>query len=301
MPFLRLQIDEDHTDKILINIFHDRALLSFFCRNLASRRNVRFRPIQIRIVEMKIIVCVSHVPDTTTKINVAADGKNIDPTGVKFILNPYDEFAVEEALKLKEKNGGEVIAISVGADSAKEAIRQALAMGADKGVLVKGDKSDSFSVASMLADAIKPQSADIILLGKQSIDFDGMGVAPMLSELLDIPCATVVVALTIEGGKVVAEKEVEGGKETIEMTMPCLVAAQKGLNEPRYPSLPNIMKAKSKPIEEITGAAMAERTVVIKMDKPEKKRANKMIQADGNAAGAAAELVKLLHEEAKVI
>lgn len=301
MPFLRLQIDENRTDKILINIFHDRALLSFFCRNLETPVDVRFRPIQILIVEMKIIVCVSHVPDTTTKINVAGDGKNIDPTGVKFILNPYDEFAVEEALKLKEKNGGEVVAISVGADVAKEAIRQALAMGADKGILVKGDKSDSFSVASMLADAIKPEAADIILLGKQSIDFDGMGVAPMLSELLDIPCATVVVGLTIDGGKAVAEKEVEGGKETIEMTMPCLVATQKGLNEPRYPSLPNIMKAKSKPIAEVAGNAPAVRTTVVKMDKPEKKRANKMIQADGNAAGAAAELVKLLHEEAKVI
>src|SRR4051812_49613215 len=103
---------------------------------------------------MKIVACVSHVPDTTTKINLAADGKNIDPAGVKFILNPYDEFAVEEALKLKEKNGGEVIAVSVGSDAAKEAIRQALAMGADKGILVKCEKSDSFSVALMLAQAI---------------------------------------------------------------------------------------------------------------------------------------------------
>src|SRR5437016_2290593 len=104
---------------------------------------------------MKIIVCVSHVPDTTTKINLSSDGKNIDPAGVKFILNPYDEFAVEEALKLKEKNGGEVIAISAGPDQAKEAIRQALAMGADKGILVRGEKTDSFSVAGLLADAIK--------------------------------------------------------------------------------------------------------------------------------------------------
>src|ERR1043165_2877895 len=116
---------------------------------------------------MKIIVCVSHVPDTTTKINLASDGKNIDPAGVKFILNPYDEFAVEEALKLKEKNGGEVVAISVGSDVAKEAIRQALAMGADKGILIKADKSDSYQVAEMLANAIKPLNADLILLGKQ--------------------------------------------------------------------------------------------------------------------------------------
>ncbi len=250
---------------------------------------------------MKIIVCVSHVPDTTTKINVASDGKNIDTAGVKFILNPYDEFAVEEALKLREKNSGEVIAISVGSDSAKEAIRQALAMGADKGILIKGEKSDSFSVAEMLANAIKPLAADIILMGKQSIDFDGMEVAPMLSELLDLPAATVVVGLTIDGMNVTSEKEVEGGKEMISLTMPCIISTQKGLNDPRYPSLPNIMKAKSKPIEEIAGSASAARTLTIKMDKPEKKRMGKIIKSDGNAQGAAAELVKMLHEEAKVI
>lgn len=250
---------------------------------------------------MKIIVCVSHVPDTTTKINVAADGKNIDPAGVKFILNPYDEFAVEEALKLREKNGGEVIVVSVGADSSKEAIRQALAMGADKGILVKGEKSDSFSVAEMLAGAIKPLGAEIILLGKQSVDYDGMQIASMLSELLDLPAAAVVTGLTIDGKNVTAEKEVEGGKEMITMPMPCIVAAQKGLNDPRYPSLPNIMKAKSKPIEEIQAAASSARTLVVKMDKPEKKRAGKIIKAEGNPQSAATELVKMLHEEAKVI
>jgi electron transfer flavoprotein beta subunit len=250
---------------------------------------------------MKIIVCVSHVPDTTTKINLTSDGKNIDSAGVKFILNPYDEFAVEEGLKLKEKNGGEVIAISVGADTSKEAIRQALAMGADKGILVKGEKSDSFSVAEMLSAAIKPLGADIILMGKQSIDFDGMEIPAMLSELLDLPAASVVTSLTIDGTTVTAEKEVEGGKEIISLSLPCIIAAQKGLNEPRYPSLPNIMKAKSKPIEEIAAAPAAPRTLVVSMNKPEKKRANKLIKAEGNAQGAAAELVKMLHEEAKVI
>ena len=249
---------------------------------------------------MKIIVCVSHVPDTTTKINLTADGKNIDPSGVKFILNPYDEFAVEEALKLKEKNGGEVIALSVGSDSAKEAIRQALAMGADRGILIKGEKTDSFSVAEMLSQTIKAQGPDLILMGKQSIDFDGMEMAPMLSELLDLPAATVITGLSIDGTNVTAEKEVEGGKEIITLSLPCIISAQKGLNDPRYPSLPNIMKAKSKPIEEISGTASEVRSIVIKMDKPEKKRANKIIEGDGNAAGAAAELVKMLHEEAKV-
>ncbi len=250
---------------------------------------------------MNILVCVSHVPDTTTKINVATDGKSMDPAGVKFILNPYDEFAVEEALRLRDKHKGEVTAISVGADNAKEAIRQALAMGADKGILIKGEKKDSFQVASMLADAIRPLNADLILLGKQSIDFDGMEIAPMLSELLNLPAATVVVSLTIEGNTATAEKEVEGGREVIELTMPCIVAAQKGLNDPRYPSLPNIMKAKQKPIQETNGTSGATRTEIVLMTKPEKKRANKILKSDGNAVGAAQELVRLLHEEAKVI
>lgn len=250
---------------------------------------------------MKIFVCVSHVPDTTTKVNVAGDGRSLDPAGVKFILNPYDEFAVEEALKLKEKNDGEVIAISVGADPAKEAIRQALAMGADKGILVKGDKSDAFSVAEMLAATIKANSPEIVLMGKQSIDFDGMEVAPMLSELTGMPSATVVVGLTIEGGKAIAEREVEGGKEKIELAMPCIIAAQKGLNEPRYPSLPNIMKAKQKPIEEVAGSASGARTAVVTMTKPEKKRVGKILKVETDAKATAHELAKLLHEEAKLI
>ena len=250
---------------------------------------------------MNIIVCVSHVPDTTTRINVAGDQKTMDAAGVKFILNPYDEFAVEEGLKLRDKHKGEVIAISVGDDKAKEAIRQALAMGADKGVLVKGDKKDAFQVASMLAEAIKPLNADIILMGKQSIDFDGMEIAPMLSELLGLPAATVVVKLDIDGAKATIEKEVEGGREVIEIDMPCIVAAQKGLNDPRYPSLPNIMKAKQKPIQEVAGTAVEARTETITMTKPDKKRANKIAKAEGNAVGAAQELARLLHEEAKVI
>ena len=249
---------------------------------------------------MTIAVCVSHVPDTTTRINVGGDTKSIDPAGVKFILNPYDEFAVEEALKLRDKLKGEVIAVSAGPDTAKEAIRQALAMGADKGILVKGEKKDSWQVAEMLAAAIKPLNADLILLGKQSIDFDGMEIAPMLSELLDLPAATVVVKLDIDGTKVTAEKEVEGGREIIETELPCIIAAQKGLNEPRYPSLPNIMKAKQKPIQEIAGAPSAARTEVVQMTKPDKKRANKILQGVEGAA-AAHELARMLHEEAKVI
>lgn len=250
---------------------------------------------------MNILVCVSHVPDTTTRINVAGDAKSIETAGVKFILNPYDELAVEEALRLRDKMKGEVTVITVGADNAKEAIRQALAMGADKGIIIKGEKKDSWQVAEMLAQAIKPLNADLILLGKQSIDFDGMEIAPMLSELLDLPAATVVVGLTIDGNKATAEKEVEGGREVIEIELPCIIAAQKGLNDPRYPSLPNIMKAKQKPVQELQGAPSAARTEVMQLTKPEKKRANKILKTDGNPTQAAHELARMLHEEAKVI
>jgi electron transfer flavoprotein beta subunit len=138
-------------------------------------------------------------------------------------------------------------------------------------------------------------------MGKQSIDFDGMEIGPMLSEMLDMPAATVVVSLVIDGTNVTAEKEVEGGREMIELTLPAIIAAQKGLNEPRYPSLPNIMKAKQKPIQEIAGTPGDARTEVVTMTKPEKKRMNKILKLDGNPTGTAHELARLLHEEAKVI
>jgi electron transfer flavoprotein beta subunit len=250
---------------------------------------------------MNLIVCVSHVPDTTTRITIAADQKSIDPTGVKFILNPYDEYAVEEALRLRDVHKGEVTVISVGPDAAKEAIRQALAMGADKGILVKSDKDNSFNVAHALAETIRPLTPDLILCGKQSIDSDGMEVPAMLAELLGLPAATVVVALKIENGAAVAEKEVEGGRETISLPLPAIIAAQKGLNDPRYPSLPNIMKAKQKPIQEVTLASVPSRVTVLRMNKPDKKRANKILKVDGNAAQTASELAHLLHDEAKVI
>ncbi|HZK76252.1 MAG TPA: electron transfer flavoprotein subunit beta/FixA family protein [Candidatus Kapabacteria bacterium] len=260
---------------------------------------------------MNILVCVSHVPDTTTRVLVGPDGTSMDPTGVKFILNPYDEFAVEEALRLRDKHKGEVTVISVGPAAVKDAIRQALAMGADKGILVIGEKNDSFQVVRMLAAAISPLlsprlrgesgGADLILLGKQSIDFDGMDIAPMLSEMLGLPAATVVVSLAMEGSTATVEKEIEGGREVIELTMPCIVATQKGLNDPRYPSLPNIMKAKQKPIQEILGAPGTARTEVVQMTKPEKARAHKILKSDGDAGGSARELARLLHEEAKVI
>jgi electron transfer flavoprotein beta subunit len=186
---------------------------------------------------MKIAVCVSQVPDTTTKVKIGSDGKSIDPAGVTYIINPYDEFAVEAALQLKEKQGGETVVISVGKDSNKEAIKKSFAMGIEKGILVKTDTElDSFAVARNLADVLKEINPDIILFGKQSIDYDNSQVGQITAELLGIPSISVVVGMTVEGSKITCEREIEGGKEIVVSTLPVAVTAQRGLNNPRYPN-----------------------------------------------------------------
>lgn len=248
---------------------------------------------------MKIVVALSHVPDTATKIKIAQDRKTIDPSGVTFIINPYDEFAVEEALKTKEKSGGEVIIVTYGNDSAKESIRKALAMGADKGILIKGELNvDSLTVAEALASEITQLQPDIIFCGKQSVDYDSSAVGQMLAELLNIPSVSTVVKLEIIDGKVRAEREVEGGKEIVETSLPCLITAQKGLNEPRYASLKGIMASKSKPIEEKQFNGITNRLVVNDLRLPDTSRKLKILGTDSSAVP---ELVKLLREEAKVI
>lgn len=248
---------------------------------------------------MKIVVALSHVPDTATKIKIAQDRKTIDPSGVTFIINPYDEFAVEEALKTKDKLGGEVIIVTYGNDSAKESIRKALAMGADKGILIKGELNvDSLTVAEALASEIAQLQPDIIFCGKQSVDYDSSAVGQMLAELLNIPSVSTVVKLDINDGKVRAEREVEGGKEIVETSLPCLITAQKGLNEPRYASLKGIMAAKSKPIEEKQFNVTSNRLVVNELRLPDASRKLKILGTDSSAVP---ELVKLLREEAKVL
>ncbi|MCB0726346.1 MAG: electron transfer flavoprotein subunit beta/FixA family protein [Ignavibacteria bacterium] len=249
---------------------------------------------------MKIIVCVSIVPDSTTKVKISDTGQSIDSNGVSYIINPYDEFAVEEALKLKEKNGGEVIAVAYGTERSKEAIKKSFQMGADKGILIKSpdENFDSYTVAKNLAEYIKDQNADIILFGKQSIDFDGLLVPSMVSEFLNLPCISVVVKLDIENGKVKAEREIEGGKEIVESALPVIIGAQKGLNEPRYPNLKSIMAAKSKPIEEVSNFYSGNKTEIIEMKLPPAKSGGKIFS---NGKEDIPELVRLLREEAKVI
>jgi len=248
---------------------------------------------------MKLVACINHVPDTAAKINVAADGKAIDKTGVTYVISPYDEFAVEECLRLKEKNGGDVTVISLGGDANKETLRKALAMGADKAVLLKDDGvRDSFGVAQALAECLKELSPDAVFFGKQSVDYDDSAVGVMVAEMLGIPCVSVVVKLEIAGGKATAEREIEGGREIVETTLPAVFTAQKGLNEPRYPSLKGIMGAKSKPIEERAASPVSAKTELVQMTKPAAKPAGRIVGSD---VSAVPELVRLLREEAKVI
>lgn len=248
---------------------------------------------------MKIVVCVNHVPDTETKVKVGSDGKTVDRGGINYILNPYDEFAVEEALRMKEKHGGEVIAMSLGGDAHKETLRKALAMGVDKAVHLKDDTvRDSMGVARALSDALKEMSPDVIWVGKQSIDYDNAAMAGLIAEMLNVPSVSVVVKEEIRDGKIVCEREIEGGHEIVESKLPAVLAAQKGLNEPRYPSLKGIMAAKSKPIEERIAAKAEIAVEVLQMRKPEPKKPGRIVGSD---VGAVRELVRLLHEEAKVL
>ncbi|UCC84461.1 MAG: electron transfer flavoprotein subunit beta/FixA family protein [Gemmatimonadota bacterium] len=249
---------------------------------------------------MRIIVCVKRVPDSESRIAKAKDGLSVDTQGVKFVLNPYDEYAVEEALKLKEAAGdGSVSVITLGGEESKETLRTALAMGVDEAVLLKGQPSvDGLGTAEKLAEAIKGREYDLVLFGKQAIDDDNLQVPAMVAELLGLPCATVVTELQVDGGAVTATREVEGGHEIVEFELPGLIAAQKGLNEPRYPSLKGIMQAKKKPLEEVDAGDAESRLEVVEVMNPPVRAAGQIV---GEGADAVPELVRKLRDEAKVI
>lgn len=222
---------------------------------------------------MNILVCISRVPDTATKIVIGSDRKSIEDKGIKYIISPYDEFAIEEALQLKQANGGEVTVLTVGSEKSQDVLRTALAMGADKAVILKTEESfDSFFTAHNIAEHAKQLNPDLILLGRQSIDFDSFQTASTLAELLEMPAVSMVSKLTINGEKVECERDIEGGKEVLEASMPCVISAQKGLNLPRYPKLPDIMKAKKKPIDIIDAKPIAARTTVLDMQLPKSNR-----------------------------
>jgi len=258
---------------------------------------------------VEIVVLLKQVPATESMIAVAGDGVSIKTDGLKYVINPYDELAVEEALVVREAQGGSVTILSVGPAKAAEAIRTGLAMGADKGVLIDpGDLTlDGLNTAKLLAAALKTLPHDLILAGHRAVDDDNFQVATAVAELLAIPNISMVVKQTIAEGKIRCVCTVEGGTKEVEASLPAIIATQRGLNNPRYASLPGIMKAKKKPLETKTpgdlglNVADLQPKVTIKALKaPAERKGGRMIQGDTVQAKAAA-LARALHEEAKVI
>lgn len=259
---------------------------------------------------MNSVVCITHVPDTESRIKLAGDGRKIDETGVKFIVSPYDEFALEEAIRLKEKSGGDVTVVTFGPDRAQQALREALARGATKALHVKGEvaEADALGIAKVLAAAIKSLPHDVVFFGKQGVGTDNGLVGPMVAELLGYPQLNVVTHLEIGDGKLTGHREIEGAEEVLEASLPAVVTAQKGLNEPRYASLKGIMAAKKIAIDtkSVTDLGLSDgdvfntRVVVTKLELPPEKSGGKKIDgADANVA--AQEILKYIKEQAKAL
>jgi electron transfer flavoprotein beta subunit len=258
----------------------------------------------------KIVVCVKQVPDTETRVRIAPEGDAIVEAEVNWIVSPYDEFAIEEALKIREAKGGEVVLVTVGPDRAQSALRTGLAMGADSAVHVKDpllDAADPLATARALAGAIRTLGAvDLVLCGQQGVGGDNSQVPGLLAELLELPQVTVAVKIEIQDSGAAVEREIEGARETWQTSLPAVISAQKGLNEPRYASLKGIMAAKKKPVQVLDAAGVgldaataAPKVRLTGLTLPPPRPAVRMIEGDPDTQ--ARELVRLLHEEAKVI
>ena len=249
---------------------------------------------------MKILVPVKRVVDYNVKVRVKADGTGVELAGVKMSMNPFDEIAVEEAVRLKEKGvATEIVAVSMGPAACAETIRTALAMGADRGILVEtAVELQPLAVAKLLRALVVKEQPGLVIMGKQAIDDDMNATGQMLAALLDWPQGTFASRIAIDGDKLTVTREIDGGLETLELNLPCIVTADLRLNEPRYASLPNIMKARKKPIEtmkpEDLGVDPAPRLILVNVVEPPRRVAGKKV-------GSIAELVSKLRTEAKVI
>ena len=249
---------------------------------------------------MNITVCVKRVPDTETRIRIAENGREIVPDGVKYVLGPYDEFAVEAALQLVEEAGvGEVTLLSFGPEATKESLRSGLALGAHRAVLLKGDPTmDGWATARVLASELAEGDAGLVLFGVKAVDDDQQQVGPMVAELLGRPCATSVTAMELGDGVVTCRRAIEGGQEVVEMDFPAVATVTKGKYEPRYASLRGIMMAKRKPMIEKDAPAVAAGLVVEGLEYPPPRPEGRIV---GEGVEAVGELVRLLREEAKVL
>ena len=258
---------------------------------------------------MKILVAAKRVPDPNATIKVRPDGTGIVTDNVKYVVNPFCEIAIEEALRIKEKKGGEVVLVALGPDRVQSALRSGLAMGADSALHLKDplfESVDTLGTAWALAAAIRPLAADLVLTGQQGVGGDNSQIPGLLAEILDVPQVTMAVKVEIGEGKATVEREIEGAHEVWETSLPAVISAQKGLNEPRYASLKGIMAAKKKTIETKDAASLglkpedlAPKTRVVGLELPASRPGVKMIPGDADAQ--VKELLRLLHEEAKVL
>lgn len=245
---------------------------------------------------MKILVCISNVPDTTTKINFSADNKDLVTSGIQYIINPYDEIALTRALELTEGSGGTVTVINVGESTTDPTIRKALAIGATDAIRVNAAPRDAFFVASQIAAVAKSNNYDLILTGRESIDYNGSQVAAMIGELLDFPSVSICKSLKIEGTNAILEREIEGGKEIIQCPMPIVASASEGMAEPRIPNMRGIMSARTKPLTVVDAVEVPQFSNVVSYDKPVPRGQVNLVSPD-----EVDKLVDLLHSTAKVI
>ena len=245
---------------------------------------------------MKILVCISNVPDTTTKITFTPDNKQFNTAGVQFVINPYDEYALTRAIELKEAQGGTVTVLNVGEAETEANIRKALAIGADDAVRINAKPTDAFFVATQIANYAKAENFDLILMGKESVDYNGFQVHGMVAEMLNIPSITPGVKLDVNGTTATVQREIEGGHEIIDAQLPIVVSAQQPMTEPRIPNMRGIMTARTKPLKVVEPVAADVKADYVSYSKPEKKGGVKMIAPEN-----AGELITLLRNEAKVL
>lgn len=245
---------------------------------------------------MKILVCISHVPDTTSKINFTENNTKFDPSGVQFIIGPYDDYALARAIELKESTGSTVTVINVGTAETEPTIRKALAIGADDAIRVNADPVDSFFVAAQIAEHAKAGGYDLILMGRESIDYNSGAVHGIVGEMLGIPSVSPVMKLEVEGTNVKMAREIEGGKEYVEANLPLVAGCQEPIAEWKIPNMRGIMSAKTKPLKVVDAKAVDSGIKLQKFELPPPKGAVKMISADN-----VGELVTLLKNEAKVL
>jgi electron transfer flavoprotein beta subunit len=244
----------------------------------------------------KILVCISNVPDTTTKITFTDNNTQFNTSGVQFILNPYDEIALSRAIELAEGSGGSVTVINVGEANTEPTIRKALAIGAAEAVRINANPHDAWFVASQIAAYVKNNPFNLILTGQESIDYNGAKVAGMLGELLDIPSVSIIKKLSVEGGNITVEREIEGGKEVLTVPLPVVLGTAEGVADPKIPNMRGIMSARTKPLNVIEPVEVAHLSHITGYETPAPRGQVTLVPADD-----AAKLIDLLHTEAKVI